>query len=71
VNSGGWAKSAWGPLWMCGGGLVGAKVGIVGLGSIGLAVAKRLLPFDIAKIMYCGRQEKPEGMNSTFSHSFN
>jgi lactate dehydrogenase-like 2-hydroxyacid dehydrogenase len=53
---------------MCGGGLVGAKVGIVGLGSIGLAVAKRLLPFDIAKIMYCGRQEKPEGMNS-FSNS--
>jgi glyoxylate/hydroxypyruvate reductase len=49
---------------MCGGGLVGAKVGIVGLGSIGLAVAKRLLPFEIAKIMYCGRHEKPEGMNS-------
>jgi glyoxylate/hydroxypyruvate reductase len=50
---------------MCGGGLVGAKVGIVGLGSIGLAVAKRLLPFDIAKIMYCGRHEKPEGINET------
>ncbi len=64
VNSGGWAKCAWGPLWMCGGGLVGANVGIVGLGSIGLAVAKRLLPFDIAKIMYCGRQEKPEGIHS-------
>jgi len=52
---------------MCGGGLVGAKVGIVGLGSIGLAVAKRLLPFDIAKIMYCGRHEKPEGMKLSFS----
>lgn len=46
---------------MCGSGLVGAKVGIVGLGSIGLAVAKRLLPFEVAKIMYCGRHEKPEG----------
>ena len=64
LNSGGWAKCAWGPLWMCGGGLVGAKVGSVGLGSIGLAVAKRLLPFEIAKIMYCGRHEKPEGINS-------
>lgn len=46
---------------MCGGGLVGAKVGIVGLGNIGLAVAKRLLPFEIEKIIYCGRQPKPEG----------
>ncbi|XP_046458489.1 glyoxylate reductase/hydroxypyruvate reductase-like isoform X3 [Daphnia pulex] len=73
ITNGGWAKCAWGPLWMCGGGLVGAKVGIVGLGSIGLAVAKRLLPFDIAKIMYCGRQEKPEaaqvsGEYVTFDH---
>ena len=48
---------------MCGNGLIGAKVGIVGLGSIGLAVAKRLLPFDVSKIVYCGRNVKPEGMN--------
>ena len=58
--SGGWGIS-WNPLWMCGSGLIGANVGIVGLGSIGLAVAKRLLPFDVAKILYCGRNVKPEG----------
>ena len=58
--SGGWGIS-WNPLWMCGSGLIGANVGIVGLGSIGLAVAKRLLPFDVAKILYCGRNIKPEG----------
>ena len=46
---------------MCGSGLIGANVGIVGLGSIGLAVAKRLLPFDVAKILYSGRNVKPEG----------
>lgn len=60
IANGGWAKCSWGPLWMCGSGLVGANVGIVGLGSIGLAVAKRLLPFEVAKIIYCGRHEKPE-----------
>lgn len=49
---------------MCGSGLIGAKVGIVGLGSIGLAVAKRLLAFDVAKILYCGRNVKPEGFPS-------
>lgn len=61
-GSGGWGKCAWSPMWMCGNGLVGAKVGIVGLGSIGLAVAKRLVPFEIDKILYCGRNVKPEGL---------
>ena len=48
---------------MCGSGLIGAKVGIIGLGRIGLAVAKRLLPFEIAKIMYTGSGAKPEGIH--------
>ena len=48
-------------MWTFGDGLIGAKVGIVGLGRIGLAVAKRLLPFEIDTIMYTATQEKPEG----------
>jgi glyoxylate/hydroxypyruvate reductase len=46
---------------MCSNGLIGAKVGIVGLGRIGLAIAKRLIPFEVSKIMYTGRQPKAEG----------
>lgn len=46
---------------MCGSGLVGATVGIVGLGRIGLAVAKRLKPFEVSKIIYTGRTAKTEG----------
>lgn len=42
MYSGGWRKCAgWSPLWMCGASLIGATVGIVGMGSIGMAVAKR------------------------------
>ncbi|XP_013061809.2 glyoxylate reductase/hydroxypyruvate reductase-like isoform X1 [Biomphalaria glabrata] len=57
VENGEWGT--WKPMWLCGQGLEGATVGIVGLGRIGLAVAKRLKPFDIAQILYCGRSEKP------------
>lgn len=46
---------------MCGDGLVGAKIGIVGMGRIGLAVTRRLIPFEVKKIMYAGRSVKPEG----------
>ena len=50
---------------MCGSGLIGAKVGIVGMGRIGLAVAKRLVPFEVDKIMYTGSGAKLEGINSS------
>jgi len=56
VKSGEW--TAWRPLWMCGHGLAGATVGIVGLGRIGFAVAKRLRPFSVSRILYCGHKEK-------------
>ena len=42
-------------------GLRGTKVGIVGLGRIGLAVAKRLASFEVSKIMYTATHAKPEG----------
>jgi len=61
IFNGGWAKCGWSPLWMCGSGLIGATVGIVGLGRIGLAVAKRLQPFEVSKILYTGRAAKKDG----------
>ncbi|XP_037084499.1 glyoxylate reductase/hydroxypyruvate reductase-like [Pollicipes pollicipes] len=60
ITNGGWAGCAWSPLWMCGQGLAGSTAGIVGLGRIGQGVAARLRPFNVSKILYTGRTEKPE-----------
>ncbi|GIX66891.1 hypothetical protein CEXT_319271, partial [Caerostris extrusa] len=46
-----WVYS-WSPLWLCGQGLKDATVGIVGMGRIGQAVLKRLLPFELQKALY-------------------
>lgn len=51
IKNGEWVYS-WSPLWLCGQGLKNATVGIVGMGRIGQAVLKRLLPFGIAKALY-------------------
>ncbi|XP_011865271.1 PREDICTED: glyoxylate reductase/hydroxypyruvate reductase [Vollenhovia emeryi] len=51
---------SWSPLWMCGPGLAGKTVGIVGLGRIGLRVAEILKGFNVAEILYTSRTEKPE-----------
>ncbi|KAM3957941.1 uncharacterized protein ACR2FA_008084 [Aphomia sociella] len=39
----------------------GATVGIVGFGGIGQATAKRLVGFEVGRIIYSGHREKPEG----------
>lgn len=51
---------AWSPTWMCGPGLSGSTVGIVGLGRIGIQVARCLKGFNTAKILYTSRSIKQE-----------
>lgn len=58
ARNGGW--QAWSPFWMCGPGLSGSVVGIVGFGRIGQEVAKRLKPFNVKKIIYYNRSERAE-----------
>ncbi|XP_072452879.1 glyoxylate reductase/hydroxypyruvate reductase isoform X1 [Notamacropus eugenii] len=58
VKNGGW--TSWKPLWMCGHQLLDSTVGIIGLGRIGQAIARRLKPFGIQKLIYTGRQPKPK-----------
>ncbi|CAG9767247.1 unnamed protein product [Ceutorhynchus assimilis] len=47
--------------WMLGQDITGSTIGIIGLGGIGQAIAKRLKGFDVGKILYTGHREKPEG----------
>ena len=50
----------WHPMWMCGPSLNGSTVGIVGLGQIGRAVAKRLVVFGVLRILYVATTPKPD-----------
>ncbi|HEY7268619.1 MAG TPA: D-glycerate dehydrogenase [Dehalococcoidia bacterium] len=57
VREGGWGP--WHPSFMLGRDLSGATLGIVGLGAIGEAVAKRALGFGM-RVLYTSRHRKPE-----------
>lgn len=46
---------------MCGPGLKGKTVGIVGFGRIGQQIGRMLQPFKIGSLIYSSRTEKPEG----------
>ncbi|KAF9429797.1 hypothetical protein BGZ76_001103 [Entomortierella beljakovae] len=56
VITGKWGN--WSPTWLLGGQLSGKTVGIVGLGSIGTAVAKRMKAFGVKRIVYHGTRRK-------------
>lgn len=58
VYNGGWRS--WAPSWMCGPGVKGSVMGIVGFGRIGQAVASRLIPFLPKEIIFSNRSRKEE-----------
>lgn len=49
------------PQWMLGRDIKGSTVGVIGLGSIGQEIVKRLKGFKIAQFLYTGHSEKPAG----------
>ncbi|XP_066593512.1 glyoxylate reductase/hydroxypyruvate reductase isoform X2 [Prorops nasuta] len=53
---------AWHPTWLCGPGLSGSTVGIVGLGRVGTKVAQCLKTFGTKKILYTSRSIKEEAL---------
>jgi len=57
VKEGAWPP--WQPEWMTGRDVFGSTVGVVGLGRIGAAFAKRLSGFD-CRILYTGPKPKPD-----------
>eukprot|EP00049_Salpingoeca_infusionum_P017732 m.354149 g.354149 ORF g.354149 m.354149 type:complete len:323 (-) comp16940_c0_seq1:1473-2441(-) len=66
AKTGGWGT--WKPMWLCGTELADKTCGIIGLGRIGYAVAKRLKAFEVGKLLYTGRTEKedPENLGTEF-----
>jgi glyoxylate reductase len=57
VKKGEWKQ--WSPLFMAGQEVYGKTLGIIGMGRIGEAVAKRALGFDM-KVLYHNRTRRPE-----------
>jgi len=57
IRSGNW--TTWGPRFLLGNQVSGSSLGIVGLGRIGQAVARRAAGFDM-KIFYTGRSRKQD-----------
>lgn len=57
LRAGEW--KTWSPMMLAGQDIYGATVGIIGLGRIGEAIAKRAKGFDM-KVLYHNRSQKPE-----------
>ncbi|XP_023235580.1 glyoxylate reductase/hydroxypyruvate reductase-like [Centruroides sculpturatus] len=51
IAKGKWTEK-WSPTWYCGKGLKNATVGIVGMGRIGQGILKRVIPFNVKKVLY-------------------
>ncbi|KAK9883400.1 hypothetical protein WA026_001572 [Henosepilachna vigintioctopunctata] len=60
IESGEWTNK-FNAQWLVGIEISGSTVGIVGLGSIGQAIVKRLSGFEVGKYLYYGRKERQEG----------
>lgn len=60
INEGRWGTKWENSMWLAGTQISGSVIGIVGLGRIGLAIAKRLAAFEVSKILYTGRHPRPE-----------
>ncbi|XP_076249948.1 glyoxylate reductase/hydroxypyruvate reductase-like isoform X2 [Rhynchophorus ferrugineus] len=60
IEKGTW-KKYFDTQWLLGRDISGSTVGIIGLGNIGQAIARRLKGFDVARILYTGHREKAEG----------
>jgi glyoxylate reductase len=67
TRQGGWP--GWSPTWMLGRRLNGKSLGIVGLGRIGEAVARRAHAFGL-KINYYARQRRPEAVEAPLEARF-
>lgn len=55
------------PQWMLGRDIKGSTVGVVGLGSIGQEILKRLKGFKVDTFLYTGHGEKPVGKHSSYT----
>ncbi|EDW84024.2 uncharacterized protein Dwil_GK13923 [Drosophila willistoni] len=58
VYNGGW--KSWSPMWMCGQGLKGSRVGLLGFGRIGQEIAARVFAFKPSQITYTTRTARPQ-----------
>ncbi|KAI7901839.1 D-isomer specific 2-hydroxyacid dehydrogenase [Cokeromyces recurvatus] len=68
AENGLWGK--WGPTWLCGTQFTNKTLGVVGLGRIGEAVAKRLQAFGISRVIYSGRTKKSEQVEARLNAKY-
>lgn len=59
VHAGKWKD--WVPMYMCGRGISGSVVGIVGMGRIGASLAEKIVPFHPKELLYHNRRPTEKG----------